>query len=166
MSWLFAPTVNRWFQSYYANGILSNFEVKHWTQEPLPSDRSLQRAFRNLVTVVVPINGRDVTILVTHLDRGEIRQAQLEFVLDRFKQISGPAILMGDLNVDESEVLLQQLFETGEHQDAIFQAIGDFWRLDWIITRGFEVLEGGYTPRGISDHAHYWVELKFDSTKD
>jgi hypothetical protein len=45
----------------------------------------------------------------------------------------------------------------------VAQAIGPFWRLDWIVTKGFEVVQGDFTPRGISDHAHYWVELVFSS---
>ena len=39
-------------------------------------------------------------------------------------------------------------------------------RIDWIITRGFEVIGGGVHPAGESDHPCYWAELRLASITD
>ena len=44
--------------------------------------------------------------------------------------------------------------------DAIALANGvDGERVDWILTRGFDVKGGGVTAAGPSDHPYYWVDI-------
>ena len=33
-------------------------------------------------------------------------------------------------------------------------------RIDWIILKGFEVLQRGMIPAGFSDHPYFWVEVQ------
>ena len=164
LGWLFAPTLDKWYQPYSGNGLLSKFEVKNWTTEPLPRDVDSERMYRNLITATVAIGRRDVTLLVSHIERDELNARQLKFVLGRFTETSGPVILFADLNADLNNELIKTVLMDAANKDAILEAIGDFWRLDWILTRGFDVIRGGYTPRGLSDHAHYWLDLKFSET--
>lgn len=159
LGYLFAPTMTKWFQPYAGNALLSKFEVSNWTVSNLPHGEGASGGYRNLIEAEVQIDGRPATLLITHLDRDALNEPQLTYVLERFRRVQGPVILFGDLNTDESNPQLVALLEDPQVTDAIHMAVGPFWRLDWIITRGFEVLDGGYTPRGISDHAHYWVEV-------
>ena len=161
LDYLFAPTSYRWLQAYRGSGLLSRFPVENWVVEVLPKVKGSKAGLRNLIVAEVLIEGQLVTLLVTHLDRRESNQVQLEYVLERFREVEGPVILMADLNTDLSNESLMSLIAEPGVKDAIHESIGQFWRLDWIVTRGFDVIEGGHTPRGISDHAHYWVRLSF-----
>ncbi|MFT4798226.1 MAG: endonuclease/exonuclease/phosphatase family metal-dependent hydrolase [Candidatus Azotimanducaceae bacterium] len=160
---LFAPTSWKWFQPYAGSALLSKFPVRSWAIDQLPAAEG-DNGYRNLITAIVDIQGRPVTLLITHLDRRESNALQLDYVFERFVASAGPTILLGDLNTDHFNEAIQQMVASPGVRDAIHESIGQFWRLDWIITRGFDVVQGGHTPRGISDHAHYWVELAFTDT--
>jgi len=59
---------------------------------------------------------------------------------------------------------LTKLFLNPDNIDAVQLALGNQLskrRLDWIITRGFRVIRGGRTSKGISDHPNFWVDLEF-----
>ena len=160
MGYLFAPTSWKWFQPYAGSALLSKFPVRSWSIDQLPAAEG-DNGYRNLITAVVDIQDRPVTLLITHLDRRQSNTLQLNYVFERFSASEGPTILLGDLNTDLSNEAIQRMVASPGVRDVIDESIGPFWRLDWIITRGFDVVQGGYTPRGISDHAHYWVELAF-----
>ena len=74
-------------------------------------------------------------------------------------------ILLGDFNTRQNHPLLIQLFEQPGVVDAVNAALGSkktAEKVDWIITRGFNVLGGGMTPLGISDHPAFWVDLAIE----
>ncbi|MFT5929206.1 MAG: endonuclease/exonuclease/phosphatase family metal-dependent hydrolase [Candidatus Azotimanducaceae bacterium] len=162
--YLFGPTTWRWFQPYVGSALLTKFPVQAWTIEGLPARDDIDSAHRNLITALLEIDGRPVVVMVTHLDRRESNAMQLDYVLEKFLASKHPTILLADLNTDLANEALQALIARPAVEDAILEAIGPFWRLDWIITKGFDVAEGGHAPRGISDHAHYWVDLTFSDS--
>ena len=160
MGWLFAPTQRRWYRDYYGNGFLSRFPVKTWTIRPLLYANNGRH--RNLVTTQLQISEHSVYSLTTHLDISSVREDQLSYVIDQFLHYKS-AILMGDLNTNSDNLQLIQLFDSGDAKDAIKLALGESApkkRKDWIITRGFKVIKGGFMERGISDHPCFWVELE------
>jgi len=158
MGWLFAPTQRRWYRDYFGNGFLSLFPVKTWTVMPLVYANNGRH--RNLVTTRLQVGDHSVYILTTHLDISSVREDQLSYVIDQFRRYKS-AILMGDLNTNSDNLQLIQLFDSGGAKDAIKLALGEpKKRKDWIITRGFRVIEGGFMERGISDHPCFWVELE------
>lgn len=161
LNYLFAPTTYKWLQPYKGSGLFSRFPVTEWAIESLPLVAGSDANPRNLIRASVLIDDRPVTLLVSHLDRRESNAVQLDYVLTAFRETEGPVILMADLNTDHFNKTLMNFIRNEGARDAVHESIGQFWRLDWIIARGFDVIEGGYTPRGISDHAHYWVRLKF-----
>lgn len=161
LDYLFAPTTYRWLQPNKGSGLFSRFPVQGWSIQNLPGGDITDANPRNLIRATVIIEDRPVTVLLTHLDRRENNALQLDYVMKVFRETTGPVILLGDLNTDHFNESLMNFIKEAGAVDAIHESIGQFWRLDWIITRGFKVLEGGYTPRGISDHAHYWVQLDF-----
>ncbi len=161
LEYLFAPTTYRWLQTNRGSGLFNRFPVERWEIQTLPRVEGSKADRRNLVRAEVLIDGRPVTLFVTHLDRRESNNMQLQVVLQALREVEGPAILMADLNIDLSDETLMGFLAESDYIDAIHAGIGDFWRLDWILAKDFDVVEGGYTPRGISDHAHYWVRLRF-----
>jgi len=162
--YLFSPTTWKWFQPYAGSALLTKFPVQSWSIEGLPARQDIDSAPRKLITAMVEIDGRSAVVMVAHLDRRESNAMQLDYVFEKFLASEHPTILLADLNTDLSNGALQALIARPRVEDAILEAIGPFWRLDWIITKGFDVVEGGYTPRGISDHAHYWVDLTFSDS--
>ena len=170
LGWLYAPTRKKHFSAKFGNAFLSSHEIKNYEVKPLlweRRDRSgtqVSRLNRNLVTVTIQFQEQQVTILITHLDRGPLRLEQLSDVIAQFRK-HRHAILMGDLNSKRSAPPLSALLASGEATDAIVatEAEGDneaHKRVDWILTRGFRVIDGGLHPRGTSDHPQFWSELQ------
>jgi len=169
LGWLYAPTRNKPFSAEFGSALLSRFPVQSYAITPLLHERrtaSVSRAHRNIISVTLDIQNTPVNVFITHLDRGPLRLEQLQDVINTFKQ-HPHAILMGDLNSRHDDAPLQTLLAAGEASDAI-AATADAEdinkRIDWILTRGFNMIEGGSHPRGVSDHPQFWVELELDTT--
>ncbi|MFC1763194.1 endonuclease/exonuclease/phosphatase family protein [Planctomycetota bacterium] len=159
--WLFAPNQRRWHRYHFGNALLSRIEIGAWSQEPLVYDRQQSRSHRNLLKTQIQLGQQPVTVLATHIDRGAIRSVQLKFVLQLFTAHT-PAILLGDFNTTEDDSILAGYLQDPNNVDAIGAALGGAdpqKRVDWIITRGLSVLEGGMHPVGISDHPFFWVDV-------
>ncbi|MCU0913337.1 MAG: endonuclease/exonuclease/phosphatase family protein [Planctomycetes bacterium] len=166
LGWQFAPNQRRWHRDYFGNGLLSRFDVGRWTSVPLVYDRAGSHSPRNLFTAEVLAGPASTTFLVTHLDRGAIRPAQLKAVLGEFVKHT-PAALVGDFNTSATDPLLVAFFADANNVDAIGRVLGrsdDPDRIDWIITRGLTVLTGGKEPVGVSDHPYYWVDVAIEKT--
>lgn len=163
LGWVFGPARFQWFQPHVGNALLSKFQVSSWSNQPLPLEEG--ENYRGLLTATVPAGTKELTLLVTHVDRDEMKAKQLEFVLDIFLTTPPPVILIGDLNVFADNQEIQSMLAEDQVIDGIEQAIGPYERLDWILMRGVSVEQGGYTPRGVSDHEHYWLDVKIDQTE-
>ncbi len=160
--WLFAPNQKRWFSNHFGNGLISQVEIKSWQSIPLDYQKGRCLSPRNLLIAHTTLSHCDIPILITHIDRGEIRHNQLHFIFDQFQQ-HDRAILMGDLNTTADDPAMIELFGNPANIDAIKTALGPAnspKRINWIIVRGLQVINGGITPPGVSDHPFFWVELK------
>jgi endonuclease/exonuclease/phosphatase family metal-dependent hydrolase len=172
LGWLYAPTRSKPFSADFGSALLSRLPVQSYEIMPLLRERRsasetlVSRAHRNIIGVKLDIQNTPVMLYVTHLDRGPLRLEQLQDVIDTFRQ-HPHAILMGDLNSRHNDAPLRTLLAAGEASDAI-AATSDTEninkRIDWILTRGFNIIAGGSHPRGVSDHPQYWVELELDTT--
>lgn len=161
IGWLFAPNQRRWHMDHFGNGLLCRLAVGLWLHEPLEYHPEKSRSHRNLLKAEIELAEQPVTVLVTHLDRGAIRPTQLQFVLQAFAAHE-PAILLGDLNTTEADPILSTFLSDTNNVDAVAVALGEEdppHRIDWILTRGLEVLNGGIVPAGVSDHPCYWVDV-------
>ena len=156
--YLFAATRRRWFREYRGNAILTKVPVSSWKSRMLPDQTG--KKYRNLMIAEISWQGKSVTLLNTHLHTGKGRRQQLNLVLDEFSK-HPHAILLGDFNSRADSALLQQAFAHGA-TDAVAAAgfdADDQTRIDWILTRGFNVAEGHMLEAGISDHPYYEVSL-------
>ena len=161
--WLYAATRRRWFREHRGNALLSKFEVSEWYIEPLADFSG--KSFRNLITAKIIINKQPVWILNTHLHTKQGRDIQLRTVLQRFAQYPR-AILVGDFNTKSDDQQLKQLLKDKKVKDAISLALPDIdhsQRIDWILTKGFEIKKGFFQEKGVSDHPYYSVELTLNT---
>jgi endonuclease/exonuclease/phosphatase family metal-dependent hydrolase len=162
IGWLFAPNQYRWHRYHFGNGLLSRLEVGRWTSEPLAYDEATTNSPRNRLLAEIMAGAQPITVMVTHLDRGRIRPVQLQSVLSEFVAHT-PAVLVGDLNTTAADPVFVAFFADSNNVDAIGRSLGtsdDKNRIDWIITRGMNVLSGGMEPAGVSDHPCYWVDVE------
>ncbi len=161
MPWLYAPTEQRWWCDPFGNGALSNLPVTSWQRIPLA--RTHGKSYRNAVLVRAEHQGKPVNIVVTHLDRSDDRERaeQLRTVGELFLALESPAILLGDLNTDDTEPALRKLLDAPGVHDPLRDRLGDAAprRIDWILVRGLETIDAGIVNRGDSDHPHVWAEL-------
>jgi endonuclease/exonuclease/phosphatase family metal-dependent hydrolase len=168
LGWLYAPTRKKLFSANFGSALLSRYPLTDYEVKPLLWERrdsngtQTSRSNRNRIKATLLLQEQPVTVIITHLDRGQLRLEQLHDVITEFRHHS-PAILMGDLNSHADATPLSELLASGEATDAIAASIANkdsTNRIDWILTRGFKVVDGGIHPRGVSDHPGYWAELQ------
>jgi len=162
-NWLFAPTEFRWWDGSFGNGLLSTRPVTAWQRIPFP--RAGAHTHRNMVLTTFAVAGREVHVVLTHLDSRDSarRQEQLRTAGALFLSLQPPAILMGDLNSLPDDQQLQTLLGTPGVVDAL--AAGNpampSRRIDWILSRGLRAVAAECVDRGASDHPLYWAEFEF-----
>ena len=166
-SCLFSPSRRRYLRDYRGNALISSAGIGPWVREPLVDDTN--KNYRIVTTTSVQIDGRAVPVLFTHLHTRGLRDRQLQTVFEKFLASGdGPGILLGDLNIRRDDpVMIETLAQESSVFDAINITLGNadpVDRVDWILTRGLDVIEGGMTPAGPSDHPFYWVKLVLKST--
>ena len=160
MPFLFAPSEKRWGMDYFGNGLLCSLPVTNWLRIPLPG--VAKKRLRNMLLVSVDFGGRDVHVLITHIDNMTDREKQLRLAIALFLALEEPAILMGDLNTPSNDEQLQTLLATEEIHDAaagIVQPNGR-GRIDWIITRGLQTVRAEVRESDASDHPLVSAELR------
>ena len=165
MSWLYAMTADRYLAGRAGNALLSRYQVTYYAASPLiheswvNGESNVSKSPRNVIFTFLDNGQKEIAIMATHLDRGPLRVTQLEQVLTMFDQ-HDYAILLGDLNSTQDQVEISHRLTSGA-VDAVcaFQQKCK-QHIDWILTKGFEVLENGSYPIGLSDHPQYWARLR------
>ena len=160
---LFAATRYRWFREQRGNLLLSKLAVQNWRIELLP-DQS-RKSPRNITIANVNWQGQQIVFINTHLHTGKGRETQLQSVLEEFAK-HPRAILVGDFNSKRDTPLLLEALADPQIIDAIKQAgldLENHDRIDWILSKGFKVLDGKMIEKGISDHPFYQVSLRLEN---
>jgi endonuclease/exonuclease/phosphatase family metal-dependent hydrolase len=165
MPWLFAPTTHRWLREDFGNGVLCSLPVRQWQRMPLAGTRG--KGHRNYVRLTIEHGDRDISVLVTHLDRVQDRAAQLTDVIEHFLSLPEPAILMGDLNTTANDPELAALLAHEGVHDVVAEGMATqpTKRIDWILSRGLRGVAGGVAPNQASDHPLVWAELELIDTQ-
>jgi len=157
--YLFSPTRTRWFREDRGNLILSKLPAQDWKIKMLPDQSG--KSYRNMTIANFLWQGQTITIINTHLHTGVGREEQLAVVLTEFEKYSR-AILLGDFNTTRDSKLLQRLFEDDLVVDAVAVAGLNHnanSRIDWILTKGFDIQSGEFLEKGVSDHPYYEVTI-------
>lgn len=156
--WLFGATRRRWFREHRGNAVLSRLPITKWQISMLPDYTN--KSYRNMMTIHFSFAGQPCVFINTHLHTRKGRDEQLAIVLDAFKQYQR-VILVGDFNTQKDDTGLAEFLNDADVVDAIKVAntcLGE--RIDWILVKGFNVVDGSCLPKGISDHPYYQVSLK------
>ncbi len=159
-AWLFCPTRFRWFRENRGNAILSKLPITSW-QTTMLSDQS-GFSFRNMTVAQFLWQDQDCYFINTHLHTRAGKLEQLQEVLKEFDKYQN-AILVGDFNSTPDTLLLKNYLASNDATDAIFQSNiddQDPQRIDWIITKGWEIKSGRKIDKGISDHPYYEISLE------
>ena len=165
MSWVYAMTVDRYFERRAGNAILSRYHIERYEIVPLfQTQTDLENTYetrsrRNYVFVLLDNGEHQVAVIATHIDRGPLQPEQIDQVLRRFDQFDH-AVLIGDMNNVHSQVAIAERLRDGA-LDAICEGHDhEAPHIDWILTKGFDVIESGLHPVGVSDHPQYWARLR------
>ena len=159
--WLFAPAERRFWADGGGNGLVSRLPAGSWTRLPLPAAGDAG-SHRNVLLVDVPVAGRTVKLLVTHLDRGDARPAQMRALAHLFESVRGTAVILGDLNADPFDPLVAPLLKVPGARDVISDFQGPkAKRVDWIVAKELTAVDVGRTddPQA-SDHSFFWADLE------
>jgi endonuclease/exonuclease/phosphatase family metal-dependent hydrolase len=159
--WLFAPATRDWHHIDFGNGLLTSLPVESWQRIPLDANNG--RGYRNAVLVRLQCWGHTISVLLTHISRGDtlIRQQQLRQTIDLYLALPEPAIFLGDLNTEVTDPEIRRLLAAPRVIDAVGQKLGprDPPRIDYIFVRGLQVLGAGLRDEGASDHPLAWAEV-------
>lgn len=157
--YLFAPTEYRFWRPHFGNGVLSVLPVEGWVSVPIVSTQAA--GHRNVVLLRVMRAGVGVNVLVTHIDRGPDRAAQVAAVTRVFGALAPPAVLMGDLNTLPDDPLLAPLRALAGVREPLAEVgTPSQRRIDYIFTRGLTTRDAGVEAVGASDHPLVWAEVE------
>lgn len=167
LAWLYLPVEEKLLIGQFGNAFLSRYRIKkYWVTSLISAHHTpsgVQSSHkRNLVNIELEMQGRSVMLLLTHIDRGPLRLQQLQQVLTEFNQYEH-AVLLGDLNSDSDDVPLKRILEVDGVVDMI-DGVRHEPHIDWILTKGFDVVDNGSHPVGPSDHPHYWAKIRLKDT--
>jgi len=171
LGWVFAPAVRRWHCSEAGNAALSRLPVRFWQRIPLPQVHD--HSHRNMLLLELylppaaasPKSSQSLRVLITHLNQRYPAERRIQFqaASHLFLALDPPAVLMGDLNTPPEDPLLRQLLARDDVCDAVGRILGPKApkRIDWIITRGLEVVDAGIGHTEASDHPVVWAKVRF-----
>ena len=163
-AWLFAPAERRFWMDGVGNGVVCRLPAGPWTRIPL-SNAGDADVNRNVILLRVTVAGRPVNVLVSHLDRGPAKPAQVAALTQLFQSLESPVVLLGDLNVDPLDKLIQPILATPGAVEPVGQRLGvKEERVDWIIARGVTVIDAGRVEDpSLSDHSFFWADLELSA---
>ena len=164
LGWLFAATEQQWGRDHFGSAGLCGRQVDFWQRIPLP--RVAGSGYRNVTLYRLPSAQGELKVLVTHLDRVRDRARQLTIVLELFRSVEPPVVLMGDLNTSRDDPQLRECLKDPEIVDCIGptgdgRSLLKAGRIDWILGRGVRCLSAGMSEIGASDHPCAWAELEW-----
>ncbi len=169
MSWIYGMTVDRYLARRAGNAILTRFDIKRYEVVPLFQVRRDEihqfetNSRRNYIFVLLDNGETEIAVIATHIDRGPMQPEQISQVLNRFDQYEH-AILIGDMNNTHSQPEIARRLQNGALNAIREGHDHEAPHIDWIMTRGFDVLSSGTHPLGVSDHPQYWARLRISDS--
>jgi endonuclease/exonuclease/phosphatase family metal-dependent hydrolase len=168
MEYIFMPASD----DVWGNAVLSTYPVEFLKGGFLPGIEAPLRRSYLLANINIP-EGRDINIMVTHLhhimDEGDIREKQVEEILEQWNGLPG-TVIMGDFNAQKGDPEIEKMYSSGliDAQYALGNEDDPTWvhyppqrRIDYIwTTPDIELIDGEVPYSTASDHLPVVVELK------
>lgn len=160
MGALFAPTERRWWHEHFGNGLLTNVAVTGWRREMLP--QTLGYSHRGALIAEIAAAERRASVIVSQLDVYD-REAQLDRLVERFRRIDGPAILLVDLgHLHPPPPSLARLLAEPDIAAVRNRPTAETPLMGrWIVARGFRLRGERLCPTGLSLHPELVADLEF-----
>jgi endonuclease/exonuclease/phosphatase family metal-dependent hydrolase len=157
----FLPYETRYGRPHFGNGVLCRRKLTAGIVAPLPHSRV--KGHGNVSVLSLPAWSGEVRVMLTHIDHRQDRRQQLEYVINWFRGLEAPCVLMGDLNTRADDPLLTPLLEDRNVVDALgelsLNADIAANRIDWLLARGLRVVSAGCEMTDASDHPLLWAEF-------
>ncbi len=149
------PTEFQWGRANGGNGLLLSHPPGSIATIPLPNTKG--KAFRQIALIPVDLGEVRLTVLATHLDSTTDRPAQWPILIDLWKSLAPPCILLGDLNTRPEDPLMKPLLAvegTEDPLEIVARRNGSTQaaHIDWILTRGLKTISAEVIPTELSDH--------------
>ena len=160
----FLGTERRWWHDHFGNAVLTRRTVNSLQRIPLLGTRG--KAYRQAILIGVPLQGETVRVLMAHIDREQDRVPQLHAVIELFRGLQSPAVLMGDLNSGPDDPAIQLLLKDAGVDSVIHSRVGATapqGNIDWLFVRGLDCLSDDYLASGASDHPVLKAEVRLQS---
>lgn len=156
----FSPSLYYYGIAEYGNVILSKYPLYNRKIDLLPGIKEE----RSLLSAQVKIGDYEVTLFTTHLGvLEEEREMQMPIILDKLHQVDGPAIFLGDMNMDHSHSLLQAIAEPWTKAELIHDT-GTFYlggEIDHIFAGPYvDTINAWTIQTDASDHMPVVAELR------
>lgn len=156
----FSPSIYHYGFAEYGNALLSKYPLYNRKIEYLPGIKER----RALLSAQVKIGNVEVTVFTTHLGvLEEEREMQMPIILDKLHEVKGPAIFLGDLNMDPSDALLESFVEPWKKAPLIHDT-GTYYlggEIDHIFTGPYvDTINAWTIETEASDHWPVVAELK------
>lgn len=154
----------------YGNAFLTRRPLVEWEVIHIPDRRSEERNYyehRTLLRAVLDVGGKKVTVFSTHFGLAKVEQeSAVETALAALHQETNPVILMGDLNMEPDNPILQPLLEklhdTADRKKDIktFPSDEPTIKIDYIMhSAEFETISVSSMDTQNSDHRPLFAEL-------
>src|SRR5262245_14157402 len=154
MAAIFGPSERRWFLASFGNGMLSRYPILSWRSRPMRV--AGESSYRAVILARVAMSTAAATVIVVHVERGQMGDFQLREISDLFAQVRAPALLMGDFNADAAHPELLRISKLPGVTGALRARSGD-----QLYVKGFVVSDSGMIANDASDHPLVWAELKY-----
>jgi len=155
----------------YGNAFLTRRPLMEYEVIHIPDRTSEERNYyehRTLLRAVIDVGGRKVTVLSTHFGLAKVEQeSAVETALAVLERETNPVILMGDLNMEPDDPILQPLLkvlnDTAEGADFIktFPSDEPRIKIDYILhSDEFRTVALSSMNTQNSDHRPLFAELE------
>lgn len=155
----------------YGNAFLTRKPLLEQEVIDIPDRRSEERNYyehRTLLRAVIEAGGQKITVFSTHFGLAKVEQeAAVETALEAIRKEINPVILMGDLNMEPDNPILQPLFEalhdSAERKDDIktFPSDEPTIKIDYILhSEEFRAVSLSSMDTQNSDHRPLFAELE------
>lgn len=137
---VFLPLAYRWRP--FGLAVLTGVPVRRAEARLLPSGPEP----RAILLVEIP----GLAVVNTHLEPSPRRRAQLQVLRQVLEELSGPVVLLGDLNEQGLGDSFPEFTDVGRHSGITYPNLSA--RIDYILVRGWHGSEADVTVAPDSDH--------------